>query len=272
MKNLKPYFYLTILIFISLSLISSIHALTLTQGNNFNPSSGLIVDFPKFDYIQTQTPLRLNVFVYNISNGIQITSANCFTNLYKNNGTLILNQTLTPQNNGYILDISKYNFTNRGIYSLDIYCNSSGWGGFSSGTFEATGSGQGLSSSIATVYIIYFSLLVFLFVLCILGIVKLPRDNDKSEEGAFMNINNLKYLNYVLWIISWGLIIAILWMASNLDLAYFNINLFGNLFFILFRITLIASTIIVPIWFIYILSRIVDDQRLKRILDHGGIE
>jgi hypothetical protein len=135
--------------------------------------------------------------------------------------------------------------------------------------FEITGTGFEFTESRSIFYIALLVLLVFLFVLVLTFIPKLPSGNDTDEWGMLMSINHLKYLRPVLYLVAWGLMLGVLFTSSNIALAYLGTSMFGNLLFALYTIMMWVSIPGIFIAFIFIFVSIFRDAEIKKMIERG---
>lgn len=146
-------------IFIFLFFISPASALTQT---NINPSQGIQVTYPKIDTLKNNQGYNFTVQAYNISSGVNLTTANCSIRISNPEGTLLIKDTLVYNSGGFNKFISSGNFTRNGIISFTIYCEALGQGGFADGVITISPTGlQGTSAF----YFILILIIVCLFVL-----------------------------------------------------------------------------------------------------------
>jgi hypothetical protein len=101
------------------------------------------------------------------------------------------------------------------------------------------------------------------------AINKLPRENSRDEEGRILSITYLKYLRPALWFVEWMIFIAVLFLFSNLAFAYLNENLFAQIIFVVFRICLGITPLIVIVWMIWIYVKLFHDKQFQKILNKG---
>jgi len=138
-----------------------------------------------------------------------------------------------------------------------------------SDTFRLTYSGKELSSASSTFYIVLFATFIFLFLITLFGIGKLPDKNATDQEGTIMKISYLKYLRNVLWFVLWMFIVAILYIVSNISFAYLEDTLVANFFFNMFKFSLGLTLPIVIIWVVYLLAQIIDDKNIRAMWERG---
>lgn len=135
--------------------------------------------------------------------------------------------------------------------------------------FDVTSTGQALTTEKSIIYIVFFGVLLFLFILTLYGINKLPGSNSRDPEGTIVAISNLKYLRSALWFVAWMLIVSMVFLISNLGFAYLGEELFANFFFNIFYIMLAITPLIVTAWFIWIFVQIIQDKKIKRLWERG---
>lgn len=126
---------------------------------NLNTNNGLWVDYPNFEDVRLNTAFNLTTEVYNISDGVRITNANCTLRIYDQQGDLGINQNLTLTGGQYNLFLTAGNFTKIGTYSFNIYCANTLYGGFASDIFNVSPEGK---TDLAFYLIIFGISLVFI--------------------------------------------------------------------------------------------------------------
>jgi len=139
-------------------------------------------------------------------------------------------------------------------------------------TFDITGSGTELTTAGSIVYLGIFIVLIFLLVITIGTISLLPSRNNQDDEGNILSINNLKHLRPVLWVFSYGLVMAIIFIGSNISLAYLGSSMVGNLLLAIYKVMLALAPIFAIVWILYIFWSIFSDQKLERLINQGITE
>lgn len=169
----KIFFVFLFMFIFSLNFISAIPPQT-----NINTNEGLEISYPKFDSILVGKDFNLSIHVFNISNGLIITNADCELEIYNQSGNhLIDNLNLTQISDEYNVLLSGENLTNEGIYSYNIYCNTTSLGGFVDGNFQITTNGR--ESDSLQLYTRIFLLLFFMFTIFLIQWNKGRIDYDK---------------------------------------------------------------------------------------------
>ncbi len=153
------YIILFSLIFI-LPLVSATNPFIANQN-----TLGLNIDPLVYGSVQQNQPFTLNVHVYNISNGLNMTnnSVNCYAHLYDTVGdTLIRTPLMWDNQTGFDFTFNANNFSQLGQHSLEIWCNSDGiLGGNERVIFNVTADGQDYQS-FPLVYVLIILAIVFL--------------------------------------------------------------------------------------------------------------
>ena len=136
-------------------------------------------------------------------------------------------------------------------------------------SFEVTYLGYTISSSQATLYAILLFVLIFVFIITILGINQLPSGNTQDEEGKILSISYLKYLRPVGWFFLYFLFIAILYISSNVAFAFLTGQLFAQILFTLFKVCFALAPVIVVVWIIWIYRQMFHDKQMQDMLNRG---
>jgi len=262
-----------VLILICMFFIGLVSGATDIQINE-QAELGVDITYPEYSVVSLGDPFELIIHAYNKSNGLLLTDSttNCTLHIYKGNGTEELDDDFTYVGHSYNLNISASVLDGTGIHSYVIHCNNSGAGGFVSGLFQVTLTGEVLSEEMSILYIGLLGILVFLFVVCIGTITLLPSKDNYDDEGVLLSINQLKYLRPIFYAISYLLFMALMFISSNIAKAYLNTDLIGEFFFVIYSIMMIFMLPMVFIWFAYIIYSIFQDKQMKKYLDRGIIQ
>jgi len=184
--------------------------------------------------------------------------------------TIVLNEGMTRNETIYNYTLQSPLTNNLGLYETNIFCtNYVGNNGTSNFFFDVTYSGKTITQAQSTIYIALFVMLLFVFIITLFGIDKLPRYNQQDEEGRILSITYLKYFRPVLWFFEWMLIIAMLYLSSNLAFAYLNEVLFAKTLFTLYTICFSLTPLIVVVWIVWIFVSIFHDRQFQKMLNRG---
>lgn len=110
------------------------------QTQTSNIAEGLEIAYPKYDYIKQNSSFTLNTHVINTTS--PVTDATCLTHLYGPMGIHTAKLDMVLDGIEYEADINGGNFTDLGIHSYIIQCNTTSEAGFVSGALEITASGK----------------------------------------------------------------------------------------------------------------------------------
>ena len=248
--------------------VSSVPPVTTIQ--DFTEGYSLVVS--KQQYISLGDNYTLNFFVYNISNGMIIDNASTTCKFYLDDGKgdLVYNNVVSYLPQGYwSISITGTNFSEKALYDYGIACNSSVLGGTTVGAWQVTNTGDEFTIEKAVYSTSLMFLLIFLFIFTLVISTKFPEGNDTDDYGLLLGINNLKYVRPVCYMVAWGLMLAIFFTTSNVALAYFQSDMFGNLFFAFYSVMMWLSYPLVLLYAIYILLQIFRDKEMKAMMDRG---
>ena len=79
----------------------------------------------------------------------------------------------------------------------------------------------------------------------------------------------MKYLRPVLYTVSWGILVSIFFISSNISYAYLGETMVAGFFFAIYRTMFILMLPMVFIWFIFLLITIFKDNEVKKMLERG---
>ena len=139
-KYLNLIIILVVLSLFSISVIAPGTVITNVGTNGYQ------IETTPYFYMKLGQNFTANFHVFNLSDGkpLSNTSINCELHVYNQLGTHILKNTKLPfsnTDNEWEVYMSEGNFSQIGLYSWIVYCNSSVYGGFRSATFEITHNG-----------------------------------------------------------------------------------------------------------------------------------
>jgi uncharacterized membrane protein YhdT len=235
---------------------------------------GISIISPTFEYHQVNTSFD---FYWHISNSTTLltnTTATCVFHLYdkqdKSEHIMDVNPVkLFVHNRDFEVVANATNFTKMGDYCMLIECNTSLQTGWREQCFEVNYKGQELSVAQSILNSSLFLILILFMLAVFFMIINLPEDNDRDGEGQIMSINYLKYLRTSLWIAEWMLMVAVLYISSNIAFAYLSTNLFGKILFTLFQITFGLTPLIVIVLVVYMFVRFFHDREFQNLLNRG---
>lgn len=200
----------------------------------------------------------------NIKTILNSTSVNISTINYPNSTLAISNQVMSKI--GQTFNYTFCNTSTLGIYIYDYFDN---LGNVYVNDFTITYTGKELTSEQTYIYIVSLIILIILILGISFIINKLPSRDSVNDKGLIIDINKLKYLRNFFWIIIWGLCMAIIFIISNLAIAYIQDNMIGKFFFVIYQIMFWTTIIGVPIYFIFIFVKIYQDAEMQKLINRG---
>lgn len=203
---------------------------------------------------------------YNIIINSNQSSLN-ITILYPNSTIAIDNQAMGKD--GFVYNYSFDNAETIGVYRI-LYCSPTGV--CDEDSFNITGTGYEFNLQRTIFYLGILGIFVFLFVLSLGVTVFLPAGNNRDEEGVLISINQLKYLRPILYVVSYFILTSIVYISSNISLAYLGSTLVGDLLFKIFYVMFALTIPMLMIWFAYMLANIFQDREMKRYIERGLID
>lgn len=212
--------------------------------------------------------------IYKLNNCVELKQicANCtFINitsiLYPNSSLAVSDVAMTKKGADF-----NYTFCNTSLYGRYIYNtlgDPDGELAIAPITFEITNTGENFTGQISSVYILAVIFLVILILAISFIITKLPSSDAMDQQGYILQINWLKYLRPVLWITIWAIGLAILFLISNISLAYIPNSMVGDLFFALYKIAFWMSIVMLPVYIMWIFYRAFQDREMKKLIERG---
>jgi hypothetical protein len=244
MQNMVKYLLIIVMtLFLVGNMVSS--APPITEGY-------FIEDTPQTT-LKKDRDFQYNFFVYNLTDGILITneSVNCIHYISNSEGAVISfeNVPYFESDGHWGLTIDKGNFSENGLYYYGTKCNSSTYGGVTTGTWKVNPSGLELE----IVDSVLNGIVLFLFFSCAIFFIIFSKVTEAPGVKLFFSI-----LSYVSLILSIG--------ASYILLQSVQTPILG-----LGR-TLFISTIIIFIFIMYYVMVNLTKQTLRLFNARKGFE
>lgn len=129
--------------------------------------------------------------------------------------------------------------------------------------------GEELSTGSAVLNLGFLSLVILLLLVVVFAITNLPSGNDEDGYGQIISVNSLKYFNYGLYIIGYGLLIAVFFLSSNIAITYLAGAMFGQVLFAIYKILMIVAIPFILLVLIIIFVNIFKDKELKSMIEQG---
>jgi len=207
--------------------------------------------FKQNDCVQIKTILN--------SSNVNISTIN-----YPNSSVIISNQEMTKS--GMTFNYTFCNTSTLGVYTYDYFDYA---GNTYVNSFEISYSGEEVTSEQIYIWIIGLIFLVGLIFGTGFIIHKLPSQDATDSEGSIVQISNLKYVRKFLWIFIWGISLAIVFILSNLSLAYIPNQLMGNFFFMLYRVMFWFTILGLPLSIVWLFYKVWEGKEFQKMINRG---
>jgi len=165
------------------------------------------------------------------------TSALCnLTIIYPNSSYLLDNQGMTNLNTG---DFNySLTFIEIGDYSTKVQCVDGIYNSTATFPITITHTGSELSVGQGIIFLIFVIALIFTFLLCLYGAVRLPWKHGRNEFGKVVSVNDLKYLKIFLFVLSYLLLMFVFGTMRGISANYLFMTGLSKFFNLLYWIML----------------------------------
>lgn len=196
-----------------------------------------------------------------ISNSTQV---NLSSIEFPNNTLIYPNKAMTQQG-------KTFNFTFCGTDTIGnyVYDFNDKEGNTFVNDFDVSYKGDKLDGPKVTLYTVMLGIMVLFWFLMLFYTTKLPSGNTEVDDDGLMQISKLKYLRHTLFGVLWITTIIILFLSSNLSLAYLQFEMFATLLFALFQLMMWLSIPAIFLWFAWIFWTLTTDKKIERYLKMG---
>lgn len=121
--------------------------------------------------------------------------------------------------------------------------------------------------SLLYIFILTFS--TFLFGLSLYFAINISGKNNTDGEGKFISINDLKYLKFLLWFISYFILYFMVTVIYELSFTYLAVVGINNIFnWIYIIMTSCIIPVILAVIFV-IVTRKIQDEKFQNMLKRG---
>lgn len=262
---------LALTIFVSLFLLL---ILPLVMAQPFvqtsSPTIGIDIDYPKFEAVKINENFYLNIHTFNATSGLELTGASCRVHLYNSTGgeryfaTIPFNATTGD----YERFIDKGNFSQIGFNHFQLYCNQSGIGGFVSGLYQVTSTGDTLTDSQSSIYWLELIIFLFLFITSLYFAITIEGGNYRGENNEILSVNKLKYVKLMLIPLCYALFNWILNLALGLT-TYLSLPMYEGVFSFLFLVWTKLAYPFLIVWGIIFIKMVLVDSKIRENLKRG---
>jgi len=217
MRKLFMFMILSLFLITLVSAVKPITEITFTEGYNLK--------IPIDNILKIGQDFEFEVHVYNISNGMPITSGiGCYGHLYDYTGHHIYEgyDETVSHNFDYSFQIAGANFSKSDVYSFIAQCNSSTLGGYNGEEVIVTPTGREIKDN-PLIFFMFISVFIFLGLLW--SLYKILEDLAAVE--VTLNTLFIGFSAYIVNLAYYYYLTNFMPMDLLLDLSLFGITVFG---------------------------------------------
>lgn len=200
----------------------------------------LEIAYPKYNYAMQDQDFTLHFHVFNSSDLLNNSQADCFLHLYASYGNHTLKEQADYDAPDFEVLVGEGNFSDLGVHAYIIYCNTTSQTGFASGNFIVTPKGVELLEGQAILYTGFLILLTSFLIASIYGIFSI-----KHYIGKFA----LYWVSHILVI---ALTFSIWQVSNNFLIGYVGIAGVFRVAFYFMTIAVFPMVILSIAWIVYI--------------------
>lgn len=191
-----------------------------------------------------------------------------FTRITYNGEAIFSNVEATQDDTHYYFNIAAGNITEKGLITYCYKCGNSEESNTGCINVPLTYNGKELTIQAAIVYTFMLLFLGAVFFLLILAGLNLPKD-IRDEEGYVLHPSNAAILRPIMFGLGWIVLTAMMYITSNIAIAYLDTNILGEMIFLIFRFMMFATFLIIPLCVIMMIQKIVLKGELMKLIERG---
>jgi len=200
---------------------------------------------------------------------------NCTTNnitsvVYPNGSTILGDINMSRDGTEYNYTLNASFINPLGTYFVNGVGDEDGESKIWVYNFDITQSGRGDSTTgQAIIYFLLMGLTLFLFSFCMIGGLKIPWQNIRSEEGKIIGINNFKFVKIALFFFAYLTFIVIFFMADIISRRFLFIDTLSLFFNAVYRLLIgfLLPSLIVT--FVFALIIFLQNKKIQKAIIRG---
>ena len=197
------------------------------------------------------------------------TGAACNVTLNYPNGSHILNaQNMSNFGNG-MPNATLPNSNVTGEYEGFYICCQNGFCDSSALELEISETGTELSTGQGVVYLIFVLVLIFIFLLCGWGAIKIPWRHPRDSEGRIISVNELKYVKIVLYVFSYLILMFIAGIMRSITSKFLFLSGASKMFDWMWTLLFAFMFPIIIVSLILTLIYFIDNKKLHKAILRG---
>jgi len=131
-----------------------------------------------------------------------------------------------------------------------------------------TYNGHSLTTQTAILYLGLIVFLIFMMGILFMFLGFLPTD-VRDDQGFVLEVSKLAYVRPVIKGLIWVLLTSIVFIASNVAIAYLDTGLLGSFLFSIFTIMMLSNLVIIPLCIIAMIQRITLSKDMLGMIERG---
>jgi hypothetical protein len=213
-------------------------------------------------YHQKQSDLEFGVTSNNATQCIMIA-------INSPNQEIFINQSGTRQSQTFNFSIAAGNYTELGVYCHNIECFDGVETKSGDVCYTVNYLGKELKQSQSTLYLGLLAIMVFILFATFFGMGFLPHSNIRDEEGRIMQINHLKYLRTPLWLFAYFVFVGIVYISSNIALAFLVEEMIGRILLTIYIILLGLAPVVIIVLMLSFFVKFYHDKEFQKMINRG---
>lgn len=155
-------------------------------------------------------------------------------------------------------------FNNSGFYEVSFYCYDGGSSYSDSQIIKLNYQGEEIGVQESILYAIFFLSSFIIFLLSLFAAIKIPWRNQVNPDGRAVSVNDLKYLKFFFWGITYLLLLWNFYLLSGISRNYLFLSGFTNMFYWAFIVLGVLMWPLTLISVFFILAVILTDKKIRK--------
>ena len=94
-------------------------------------------------------------------------------------------------------------------------------------------------------------------------------DDTRDDSGIVLDVSKLAYLKFVFQGFIWITLTSIVFIASNIAIAYLDTGMLGSFLFAIYQIMFISNFVILPLLVIRTIQRLIMSKEMIKLIERG---
>ena len=168
--------------------------------------------------------------------------------------------------NGMTFNYTFCNTSQIGEYIYDYYDES---GNVYVNDFKVSQTGSVLSTSQGIIYLVFFVILIFAFIGCMFGALRIPWKHTRDDSDRIISVNDTRYFKIVFYFFAYILLLFIFGLARAMTHEFLYLQGASNVFNWVYWIMLPLTFPIIVVALIIALANFANSTKLKKAIIRG---